>query len=51
MSEHTLRATRRELRKIVGSRATATVIDTAYDFQMFRRMSFWRRFAWLFFGR
>jgi hypothetical protein len=51
VSDHAIKATRRELRKLVGARAATTVIDTAYDFQMFRRRGFWKRLAWLLFGR
>jgi hypothetical protein len=44
-------AARRELRKALGPRAAAMVVETTYDFQMFVRRGFWRRLAWLLFGR
>ncbi len=51
MSACSDKATRRVMRRLVGGRAAATVIDTAYDFQTFRRRGIWARFRWLLFGR
>lgn len=51
VSGHAIKATRRELRKMVGARATTTAIDTAYDFRMCLRRGLWARLRWLLFGR
>lgn len=51
MSDHNAKASRRQLRKLVGSRAAETVVDVAYDFRRFRERGFWARFKWLLFGR
>lgn len=51
MNDHTIKASRRQLRKLVGSDAARLTVDTAFDFQMFRRRGLWGRLKWLFFGR
>jgi hypothetical protein len=51
MSGSAVKSTRRALRRMLGAKATTTVIDTAYDFQRFRERGFFARFRWLLFGR
>src|SRR3954452_22503913 len=43
--------TRREIRKAVGPRAANLIVETAYDFTVFKQRGFFARFAWLLFGR
>ena len=51
MNAQVTKATRRQLRKLLGSAAEQTVVETAYDFKMFMRRGLVGRLKWLFFGR
>lgn len=42
---------RREIRRAVGPRAADLIVETAYDFTVFKARGFFARFTWLLFGR